>query len=85
MPSSRGRIEPISLTSSALADRFFITSTTWEAPSESTWDVTQSREKCRARREESLGQSPKELRHIQVGDGAGASKENARGKKEARA
>ena len=47
-------------------------------------DVTQSREKCRARREENLDQSPKELRHFQVGEGAGASKENAKGKKETR-
>ena len=36
LPSSRGssgpRIEPASLTSLALADKFFTTSTTWEAP-----------------------------------------------------
>ena len=47
-------------------------------------DVTQSREKCRVRREENLDQSPKELWHFQVGEGAGASKENAKGKKETR-
>ena len=33
-------IEPASLMSLALADKFFTTSTTWEAPSESSYCVT---------------------------------------------